>query len=232
MSRVVLTFTTVTAALITACGPAPDSQQSSSEVALSRASTDSAHKSQRSSANNDSSDGRESSPGQFLGVDYFGDGCPAGSTTTGISPDGQAVTTIFSAFTVTVGPDSERGDASRGCLMQVRVAVPAGWSYRLDSVDHRGFLALDGGVSASRQSFYLPPSGRPVSGPVARWQGQLQDDFNDRNLSPDSALAWSPCGGGDSLIVTQLGLRSDDADASGLAALDSTDSVLAWRRCQ
>src|SRR5687767_9604467 len=98
--------------------------------------------------------GRSSSPGVIEGMDTFGDGCGA-SARTAVSPDGQAVTATFSDFVASTGPGTDPGMDRRSCLLQLRVKVPAGWSYALSNADVRGFVALDPGVAGERSSRYV-----------------------------------------------------------------------------
>ena len=209
MSRALLVAFTASIA-VAACGASPVESEpiTTDQIALSR------------------SRGASPNPGSFAGVDYLGDGCPGGSTTTAISPDGQAVTSTFSAFTAA----TDDGSGSRGCLMQVRINAAAGWSYRLDSVDHRGFVSLDDGARATRQSVYVVPDNRPLAPAPATFHGEHQDDFNDREVAPET-FGWSACGGGQTvLIATRISVGSATGK-SGLIALDSTDTVLSWKRC-
>ena len=173
-------------------------------------------------------------PGVIEGVDYFGEGC-AGSATTGISPDGQAVTSIFSDLTAATGSGIEKSQAQRSCLMQVRVGVPAGWSYTLQTVDVRGFVALDKGISARRTSHYIVPGNAAARGVGNRWSpnGHEADDWQVADID-ERGVGWSPCGrGGRSWIATELSVNdADNGGANGQATIDTVDVVVGWKRCR
>jgi len=167
-------------------------------------------------------------------VEYAGTGCPPGSTTSGISPDKQAVTSIFSAFIADKGGASNPEAAKRHCLVMMEINVPAGWSYSLESVDYRGFAGLQGEVTATRRSLYLI-SGSPVHvTKPATLKGVLDDNFTHPDVGPTAPGVWSPCGGGQVLwVATQIEVNNSARPSrTGLLALDTVDTELQWRRCQ
>ena len=170
-------------------------------------------------------------PGVIQGVDYFGEGC-AGSATTGISPDGQAVTSIFSDLTASTGSGGEK--SQRSCLMQVRVGVPAGWSYTLKTVDVRGFVALDKGISARRTSHYVVPGNGAVAGAGDRWSDKGHEADGWQTADVTDGVGWSPCGrGGRSWIATELSVTdAGQNDANGQVTIDTFDVVVDWKRCR
>jgi Domain of unknown function (DUF4360) len=162
-------------------------------------------------------------------IEYVGTGCAKDSTATGLSPDRQAVTSIFSSFIASAGPGTPPADASKNCLMIFQINVPEGWQYSLESVHHRGFAGLERDVTASRRSLYLI-SGSPAHvTPPAHWQGETSDDYTHEDVGPDNGV-WSPCGGGQVLYVaTQT--EVDTGGRGGLLAVDTIDTELQWKTC-
>jgi hypothetical protein len=173
-------------------------------------------------------------PGFIAGVAYVGTGCEGDSATSALSPDNQVVTSTFSAFVAAVGPGSTPQMATRNCLTIIDVNVPAGWSYALESVDHRGFVALDNGVTASRQSLYMISGSQVHVTPPARFKGATNDNYTNEDVGPDAPGVWSPCGGGQSLwIATQIQVDNGGRDGrQGQLVVDTIDTELQWRRCQ
>jgi hypothetical protein len=165
-------------------------------------------------------------------VEYRGTGCGGNSATTALSPDNQVATSTFSDFLASSGAGISPADASRNCLLMLKINVPGGWSYSLESVDIRGFADLPSGVTATRKSVYVI-SGSPIhSTPTARFKGQISNDYNDADVSPEKPGEWSPCGGGQLLwIATQTEIGGHGKDAAVLS-IDSIDTELQWRRCQ
>jgi hypothetical protein len=174
--------------------------------------------------------------GLIESIESFGDGCPTSTTPAPVSPDGQAFTAIFSELQVNVGPGSQDNTA-RGCLLRVRVQVPSGHAFTLNGVHVRGFVSLEEGVSASRQSLYFLPGNRPETR-APGFEGPMQDDYFQGDVGPEAAVGWSPCGKGgkpavaDVWLASQIAVSSSAPEASGLLVVDTLDGELAWRACK
>jgi Domain of unknown function (DUF4360) len=165
-------------------------------------------------------------------VEYVGTGCPKDSTSTGLSPDRQVATSIFSSFVASAGPGTPPADASKNCLIILQIDVPEGWQYSLESVHHRGFAGLEDDVTASRRSLYLI-SGNPAHvTPPAHWQGETSDDYTQEDVGPDNGV-WSPCGDGQLLYVaTQTEVDTGGRDRrGGQLTVDTIDTELQWKTC-
>lgn len=194
--------------LATGCGVAPDDPSMDQDVAEAAATS--------------------AASGFIESASYAGTGCPKGSATTGISLDKQAATSVFSSFVTPASPSGAR--VTRNCLTTMKINVPRGWSYSLESVDVRGFADLQKGVTASRQSVYVI-SGSPVHvPPPARVSGAISDDYNQADIGPGAPAPWSPCGGGQVLrIAAQTEVTGR---GNGQFTIDSIDTELKWRRCR
>jgi hypothetical protein len=171
--------------------------------------------------------------GFIQNVAYAGTGCPGNSATSGISPDKQVVTSIFSAFVAEKGGASDPAKATLDCLVMLDIEVPAGWQYTLESVDYRGFAGLQSEVTASRRSLYLI-SGSPLHvTPPARFKGATDKDYNHSDVSATAPAPWSPCGGGQVLwVATEIAVQTPRSSRSGQLTVDTIDTELTWRRCQ
>jgi hypothetical protein len=172
--------------------------------------------------------------GSIESVEYHGTGCE-GSAKSSISPDGQADTSVFSDFLASAGPDEDPALTSRNCLQMLRINVPGGWSYSLESVDHRGFASLDKGVTATRKSVYIISGSAIQAPPAGRLKGELSADYQQSDISPEAPGEWSPCGGGQILwIATEIAVDTSRGGrgAAGQLFVDSIDTELQWRRCQ
>jgi Domain of unknown function (DUF4360) len=202
------------ALLATACAPAPEPQEPVERQAAKAVAP------------------AAPGAGSIESVEYVGTGCPKDSTSTGLSPDGQVATSIFSSFVASAGPGTAPGDASKNCLMILQINVPEGWQYSLESVHHRGFAGLERNVTASRQSLYMI-SGSPAHvTPPAHWQGETSDDYTQQDVGPDNGV-WSPCGGGQLLYVATQTEVDNGARGSrgGQLAVDTIDTELQWKTC-
>src|SRR4051794_24174853 len=72
-------------------------------------------------------------------VAVAGNGCPAGSATATVAPDGQSVTVTYNeAYTARSGPGVDPHEALRTCKLTLQVSSPAGTTYRVAAASHRG----------------------------------------------------------------------------------------------
>ena len=168
-------------------------------------------------------------------VTYSGDGCPAGSVAVGLSPDGEAFTVAFSQLFAAVGSGLAAEDAGQHCRLHIKLSVPAGWSYALASVDYRGFVMLDDGMTATRQSNYHISGESPVKALGSTWSGALDDNYSVRDLGAGAPAPayWSRCGKGKNLIIDSR-LHVHGTSGQGLVTVDALDGEifhLVWRQC-
>jgi hypothetical protein len=167
---------------------------------------------------------------------YNGNGCPPGSTVVDVSPDGEAFTVIFSTMVAEVAPGADATHQKLKCKLHAKVRVPQGWSYAISSVDFRGFVALEPGVTASEQAKYHMSGESPETTKALTWNGAVEEDFNVRDVGGASPVYWSRCGKGKNLMITTELNISNQArpDASGFMVVDTVDGQvyhLLWKRC-
>jgi hypothetical protein len=170
------------------------------------------------------------------GVEYSGEGCPAGTASIAVSDDRLAFTVIFSAFTA----ELESGGAPtirRKCKLHAKVTIPRNWQYALTSVDFRGFVSLESGVKATEQATYHMSGESPTTTAAVTWPGPMSDDFAMRDVGDAAPVLWSRCGQGRNLMITTdlLVDNKGNPQGSGLLTMDSIDSEifhLQWKRCK
>jgi hypothetical protein len=173
-------------------------------------------------------------------ISYAGTGCKAGSVSQNVSPDLQAFTLLFDNFVAQTGPGVPLSEARKNCQIAIDLDFPSGWSYSLATLDYRGFVTLDAGVSAAQtSSYYFQGQGATarLSTPMF---GPHTGDWQIRDTLGVSALVYSPCGLQRALnINTSILLSSRDRNAQGLITTDSIDGQfktlyrygLTWQRC-
>ncbi|WP_242905696.1 DUF4360 domain-containing protein [Actinomadura terrae] len=171
-------------------------------------------------------------------INLNGSGCPKDSATAVVSPDREAFTIAYSAYTVQAGGNIPPIEARKNCLITLTVLVPGGFTYAVASTDHRGYADLQPGAIASQGASYwfqghsqttLTQHSIPVDS--TNWQ------FTDKVSIPN--LIYRPCGEDRYFIInTELGVRAGtDKSKISLLALDSTDGSIkttyhfAWKKC-
>jgi hypothetical protein len=175
----------------------------------------------------------------FASVNANGSGCPAGTWTVAISPDGQTFTLIFSAYEARI----TRGEvlAMKDCTLDLQLASVDGQNimFTIGSFYYQGYVALEDGMSARQRadySFWAPSlSGvySMISG-VTSSQNNLAGPVNESFIYTDDVglNQWSPCSPLTRLRVsTSLALQNNPSlSGDGYANSSTVDGSLslAW----
>lgn len=124
---------------------------------------------------------------------YGGNGCPAGSASVSITPDGQTMSVLFDSFAAEAGTTTGRRIDRKSCNIRVPVNVPQGYSVALIGVDYRGFNAIpgNGAYSEFRAEYFYAGSKGPVF--QKRFNGPQADSFQITNNLIATNLVWSQC---------------------------------------
>ncbi len=168
---------------------------------------------------------------------YGGSGCPAGSASAILSPDGTAVSILFDQYQVEAGNTTGRRIDRKSCNIAIPVSVPQGFSVAIFKADYRGFNAVPvGGYNRFDVEYFWAG----LRGPRVQrtFTGPLNSDFSVSDSLQATALVWSACGAQTNLrinssMMTQSNSRMDQS----LASVDSADISsgliyhIQWRQC-
>ncbi|UOF01299.1 DUF4360 domain-containing protein [Bdellovibrio reynosensis] len=183
----------------------------------------------------------------------LGSGCPAGSYSANISPDGQSFSLLLDNY---VASSTMQNPISRlMCELRVNFHVPRGWSFAVVSADYRGYAYAEAGTYAVHQALYSfdgskPRNERPgyENGSTynfrqQEFRGPYNDNYYIRHDIDPRLAHWSPCRNDDTqtLFLTTF-LMSRNLNLSSLVqaqiTLDSVDGRVqsqnyrfAWKRC-
>lgn len=152
---------------------------------------------------------------------YGGTGCPQGTASVTLSPDGSTLAVIYDQYAVNAGGGSP-AIARASCNLAIPVNIPNGFNISIVGIDYRGFNALDAGASSNfRVEYFFSGSSGPVfNQPFA---GGLVDDFTIHNNIGFASLVWSPCGADVILRVNSSILAQAPGAATAYVSVDSTD---------
>ncbi|WP_131739023.1 DUF4360 domain-containing protein [Actinomadura roseirufa] len=168
-----------------------------------------------------------------------GSGCPAGSAAVAVSDDKEAFTVTYSKYTAQAGGDSASTDSRKNCQIAMKVHVPQGFTYAINSTDYRGFANLEpGSTGTQKASYYFQGDPRTTSHSHAL-RGELIDNWQFTDTIDIAALVYKPCGEERNFnINTELRVtKGTDASKVSFLAMDSTDGSIkttyhfAWKRC-
>jgi len=168
---------------------------------------------------------------------YGGNGCPSGTASATVSPDGQSLSIIFDQFITEAGPASGRTLDRKSCNIAIPVHVPNGFSISIFSVDYRGFVSLPAGASAQMSAEYFFAG---MQGPrfAKAFRGRIDQDYLFNNQMGVAAQVWSACGADVNLRVNASMMVRNTSYQDAMATVDSADISagilyrIQYRRCR
>lgn len=191
---------------------------------------------------------------QIANVQAVGTGCPQGSFSANISPDGQAFSLLLDNY---IAESSFQNPISRlMCEVRVSIRVPRGWSYSVISADYRGYAYAEVGTVVTHQGLYSfdgsrPRNERPGFGDggtysfrAQEFRGPYNNNYYIRHTIDPRIAPWSPCRNDDlqTLHITTFLMARNLNSASQLQAQINLDSIdgslqaqsyqLQWRQCR
>ncbi|GBG71791.1 hypothetical protein CBR_g9200 [Chara braunii] len=161
---------------------------------------------------------------------YNGAGCPQGTAVGEISLDGLVLTLKFSEFGVAT--DQQLVGKRKACQINIKVNIPAGWKYRLDTVRLRGYAGLDATVKGLHKVLYYF-TGEPGNSSYSIQTEGPKDDNYEYSGAFDKEL-YSDCGASRNLNFKIEVRVNNDADpaAQGMIDVDTADSQVIFKPSQ
>ena len=170
--------------------------------------------------------------GPHLGmISAGGTGCPAGSYSAQISPDGRSLSLIFDEYVARA--DNGRHIDRKSCGIAIPISVPEGYSVAIATVGLEGWASLSSHARAvvSLETFFSGSRGPHVTKTL---RGPFDRSFEINDELVSSAVVWSPCGQ-DVILRAQSSLVVyGDGESDAIAGIDSLSPALfhlRWRRC-
>lgn len=169
-------------------------------------------------------------------VTYGGNGCPEGSVTTALTPDGAGFTLLIEGFTASRGPGIPLTESTKTCQLDLKLALPQGWQYSIGKIDHRGMVSLPKKMKATQQTTYYFEGDGALTSADTTFVGPADKAYLLRDTLPFSSVVWSSCDEVRPLtITTQLQLKG--GTEAGSISADTIDGRLGfvvglrWRQC-
>lgn len=148
---------------------------------------------------------------EILGAEYGGNGCPDGSASVSVSPDGQELSILFDQF-IAVG--NKAAERRKSCNMSIPIKVPQGFQISLYDADYRGYVAPSTTGRLRAEYFFAGQRG-----PVFSRTFRGETDYNVRDKLATVADVWSRCGDSVNMRVN----AAMTASGQGMATVDSFD---------
>ncbi|MDC0254989.1 DUF4360 domain-containing protein [Bacteriovoracales bacterium] len=166
-----------------------------------------------------------------------GNGCPAGTTSTTLSPDKKVLSIIFDEYMAEAGEGTGKRVDRKSCNMAIPVHVPQGLSVSLFKIDYRGYVStpIGGRAKLNVNYFFAGSNGPRVS---RNFPGGFDDEYTFTDNLQAAAVTWSACGRDVNLrINSSMMARSNQDMEDALGTVDSIDVEsglkyhLKWKRC-
>jgi hypothetical protein len=148
---------------------------------------------------------------EILGAGYGGNGCPDGSASVTVSPDGQELTLLFDQF---IAEGNNVKESRKSCNLSIPIKVPQGFQISLYDADYRGYVSPDTKGRLRAEYFFAGQRG-----PVFQRTFNGETDYNVRDRLATVANVWSACGKSENMRVN----AAMSARGKGIATVDSFD---------
>lgn len=188
--------------------------------------------------------GEEQAPTQVTieKTGYSGNGCPAGTVSTLLSPDKTVVTFGFDVFQAVLGPNAPAADKQKNCQLHLGLRYPGGYQMSIMQATYHGYVRLDPGVTANFiSSYYFSQAAEKTAMTRTTLAGpeyQAGKTYTKQDSIANESMIWSPCGANGILnINNRIALTGGKPGASGEISNDDATIKfeqklkVQWRRC-
>ncbi len=155
-------------------------------------------------------------------------GCPEGSYSVVMSPDGATLSLLFDRFNIGSADISGSGRHTKVCRIAAPLNLPANHSIGVYKVDYRGFAKLVAKQQTSLDVQYFLGPRDTTHGRVfkRKVKGPHEGDFAFSETIGAGQMKRVGCGSAASLnVAITLGLDGDPRAGQAMASLDSTDAA-------
>jgi hypothetical protein len=168
---------------------------------------------------------------------YNGTGCPLGTISASLTPDGQSLSLMFGSFQVDAGGNTGRTIDRKACQIGIPVQVPQGISVSVIKIDYRGYnrLPLNASGTFDVEYFFAGQNGPAYH---KSFVGATDGNFTLNNSLVATANVWSPCGADVNLRTnTSIAVQTNQFNEQAMLTLDSADITagviyqLSYKRC-
>jgi len=172
---------------------------------------------------------------------YSGNGCPAGSVSTVLSPDKTIVTFGFDSFQAVQGNGANPADKQKNCQLHLGLRYPGGYQLSIAQATYHGYVRLDPGVTANFiSSYYFSQAAEKTA--MTRTTLSGPEYLNGKTYTKadsiqNESMIWGPCGANGILnINNRIALTGPANRAGEISNDDATIKFeqklrIQWRRC-
>lgn len=173
-------------------------------------------------------------------VSVNGSGCPPGTASVSVLPDGSGFRVSYRDFLARAGGSADPVEFRKNCQLNVLVHIPQGFTFALASADYRGRARLEAGATAlQRTNYYL--QGAPDNNYVDHsFAGPMFSGWQTSDVIPVTELVYAPCGEqrnvnvNTELRVDEGSLNAARTSSMSMRAADGNVDTLVhfqWKQC-
>ena len=140
--------------------------------------------------------------------DYGGTGCPAGTASATVSPDGQELSVLFDQYVANNG--------RKNCALTIPLHVPNGFQVAIYTMDYRGYVAPRTIGKFTTDYFFAGQRSTPST---KTFRGET--NYSTRDTIGTMTNVWSRCGDNLNMRINTGMVASGRGDAS----VDSVDAA-------
>ncbi|RYO94677.1 hypothetical protein DL766_007971 [Monosporascus sp. MC13-8B] len=171
---------------------------------------------------------------KIISASASGNGCPQGTVTTSLAPDGtESRTPLLEPLDATyIGPGTTPADWTKNCQLHLNLQYPGGFQFAVVESTYHGYAQLDAGVTGTFLStYYFSQDAGSTTTTRTSIQGggpwALGQVYTKQDKVPTAAVIWSPCGATGILNVNnRIALTSRNSSAYGQISDD--DATVAF----
>ena len=155
---------------------------------------------------------------------YGGSGCPQGTMSTSLSPDGKTMSLIFDNFIVTAGDNTHRKFTQKNCIINIPITIAAGYQLALLKMDYRGYNQLACGAQSTLKMAYQM-EGHKTNEYKKIFYGKIEgDNYLIQHYINSSKIQWSQCSKKVNFkTFINLSVTTNDKYSLTEASIDSND---------
>lgn len=170
---------------------------------------------------------------------YGGTGCPAGTASATLTPDGSILSILFDQFVAEAGNTNGRQIDRQSCNVRIPVNVGQGYQVALLAFDYRGYVAVPWGGQAVFDANYAYVGQQNPVRFSKTFRGGVNQNYSVTNELISTTQVWSACGAQVMLSVNaNVRAIAPSSMQQTMITVDSVDVTagllykVQWRRCQ
>jgi hypothetical protein len=170
----------------------------------------------------------DQSPVTLKVIRSSGSGCPSGTASSVIAPDGKSFILGFDAYLAEAGPNIPLREGRKFCNLTLLLNVPNGITYTVASVNYRGYAFLEPWVEATQKSTYFFAGNVRQGSMQTKFRGPYDSDYSVGDSLGFNSQVWAACNAQQPMsIKTEVRVNNRLApEYSGIITTDTIDGKL------